>query len=198
MSTAAVCGIEISDEEPKPVVFVTVGTTYHLFDRLMDWLEAWLSQHPDTVRMVVQRGPSRPIAGAETFDMCSHDELLALIRRSDVVIAQGGPGGIMDSRNCGIMPIVVPRLPQFHEVVDDHQLRFCHHMAREGLVRLATDQSSLHQQVDAALLEPQSVKVEDDDSHVALAVDRAGALIEQLLVARPPRSRGRRPRAQST
>lgn len=184
-------GIELGADEPKPVVLVTVGTTYHTFDRLMGWLERWLEQHRDDVRMVVQHGPSRLPAGAEGFAMCAQEELLELIRRSDVVVTQGGPGGIMDSRNCGIMPIVVPRLPQLNEVVDDHQVRFCRHLARSGLIRLAEDEPTLHAALDAAVAGPTQLRVEIGGAHVAAAVQRTGELIDDLVRRRPPRHRRR-------
>ena len=62
--------LEFRAEQGRPVVLVTVGTTHHRFDRLMDWLESWLQAHPNQVRMIVQHGTSRLPAGAEGFAMC--------------------------------------------------------------------------------------------------------------------------------
>jgi UDP-N-acetylglucosamine transferase subunit ALG13 len=189
--TAAGTGIVIGENEPLPIVLVTVGTTYHTFDRLMGWLEGWLADHPGQVRMVIQHGPSRRPAGAEGFAMCGQEELLDLMRRADVVVTQGGPGGIMDSRNCGILPLVVPRIPELNEVVDDHQVRFCTHLAHVGMVRLATDEATLRAELDAAIADPAALRIEADAGHVAAAVQRTGELIEQLVAQRPPRHRRR-------
>ncbi|EED6225630.1 glycosyl transferase, partial [Salmonella enterica subsp. enterica serovar Haifa] len=51
-----------------PLVVVSAGT-YHLpFDRLSGWVEEWLQRHPD-VRLVMQHGPSAPVAGAENVEI---------------------------------------------------------------------------------------------------------------------------------
>ena len=184
-------GIVISESEPLPVVFVTVGTTYHTFDRLMGWLEGWLRDRPGQVRMVIQHGPSRRPDGAEGFAMCGQQELLELMRRADVVVTQGGPGGIMDSRSCGILPLVVPRIPELNEVVDDHQVRFCTHLAQAGMVRLATDEATLRAELDAAIADPAALRIEVDSGHVEAAVQRTGELIDELVARRPPRHRRR-------
>lgn len=182
-------GIVIGADEPLPVVFVTVGTTYHKFDRLMGWLEGWLRDRPGRVRMVIQHGPSRRPEGAEGFAMCGQAELLELMRRADIVVTQGGPGGIMDSRSCGILPVAVPRIPELKEVVDDHQVRFCRYLAQVGMVRLATDEASLRAELDAAVADPVALRIEVDFAHVDAAVQRTGELIEDLVSRRPPRHR---------
>jgi UDP-N-acetylglucosamine transferase subunit ALG13 len=160
----------------------------------MDWLESWLQAHPGEVRMIVQHGTSRLPAGAEGFAMCSHDDIVELTHRSDVVITQGGPGGIMDSRYCGILPIVVPRLPELHEVVDDHQVLFCRQLADAEMIRLAGAEQELHAALDRALADPRALRIQAGAEHVAAAVERTGALIEDLLRPRPARHRRRVPR----
>ena len=184
-------GVEIGPHETRPVVLVTVGTTHHVFDRLMDWLESWLAGHPGQVRMIVQHGTSRLPKGAEGFAMCSHDEIVSLTERSDVVITQGGPGGIMDSRYCGIMPIVVPRRPQLNEVVDDHQVLFCRQLAGAGMIRLASSEAELHAALDVALRDPAALRIQAGSEHVAAAVERTGMLIEDLVRPRSARPRRR-------
>ncbi len=172
-----------------PVVLVTVGTMHHRFNRLMDWVESWLRSRPGTARVVVQHGTSRLPAGAEGFPMCSQDELLEIIRTSEVVVTQGGPGGIMDARDCGIMPIVVPRRAEFDEHVDDHQVRFCGYMVREGMVKLAESEQQLHALLDDAVADPTSLRVTVQTADVEAAVTRMGELIEDLVRRRPARHR---------
>lgn len=183
--------VEIGPDEARPVVLVTVGTTHHKFDRLMDWLESWLREHPGQVRMIVQHGSSRCPEGAEGFAMCSHDDIVSLTRRSDVVVTQGGPGGIMDSRYCGILPIVVPRLPALNEVVDDHQVLFCRQLAEADMIRLAGTEAELHAALARALADPSALRIQAGAEHVAAAVERTGALIEDLVRPRPARHRRR-------
>ncbi|MFE5409673.1 glycosyltransferase [Microbacterium sp. NPDC056569] len=119
-----------------PFVVVSAGT-YHLpFDRLSEWMQRWHDDHPE-VRLLVQHGPSRPVEGAENVALLPYSELLALCAEADVVVLQGGAGGVMDMRSLKVIPIVVPRVPGDGEVVDDHQLVFTAEMAKLGLIRRA-------------------------------------------------------------
>jgi UDP-N-acetylglucosamine transferase subunit ALG13 len=177
------------DGDPRPVILVTVGTMHHRFNRLMDWVESWLRSRPDAARVVVQHGTSRLPDGAEGFPMCSRDELLEIIRDSQVVVTQGGPGGIMDARDCGIMPIVVPRRAELDEHVDDHQVRFCGYMVREGLIQLADTEEQLHARLDAAVADPAALQVAVEAADVEAAVTRTGELIEDLVRRKPARHR---------
>ncbi len=47
------------DTTRRPLVFATVGTDHHRFERLMDWMDAW-GAHPEA-RLVVQHGNARVI-----------------------------------------------------------------------------------------------------------------------------------------
>lgn len=176
-------------------VLVTVGTDHHQFDRLMTWIEAWIAANPSAAQVTVQHGYSRLPRGAEGFSMCSPADLLALNRECDVVVTQGGPGGVMDSLDGGIRPIVVARLVALDEVVDDHQVSFARHMSGVGLVTLASTAEELCAELSAAVACPDSVRVVRDKSHVAAAVAQVGDLIEQL-VAQKPRRPARRAAAR--
>jgi UDP-N-acetylglucosamine transferase subunit ALG13 len=167
---------------------VTVGTDHHRFDRLMDWLERWNTGHPGAIRWVVQYGSSRPMSGADGFGMKPREELLMLLRSADVVVTQGGPGGIMDSRECGTVPIVVPRLARLDEVVDDHQVAFTRQLAGRDLVVAAESEAELRAALDRAVSDPASLAVGAHTSDVSQTVARFGAAVAQLLASRPARA----------
>lgn len=132
------------------LVVVSAGT-YHLpFDRLSEWVEGWLRANPE-VRVVMQHGPSAPVAGAENVEILPYPELLELCREADAVVLQGGAGGVMDMRALGIVPIVVPRVPGGGEVVDDHQLVFSAEMEALGILRRALTAAELAALLDQSL-----------------------------------------------
>ncbi len=178
-----------SERGPRsPLVgVVTVGTDHHRFDRLMDWIERWSASHPTAVRWVVQHGSTRPLAGADNFTMSPRAELLDLLRTADLVVTQGGPGGIMDSRACGIVPIVVPRLARLDEVVDDHQVAFARQLARTGLVLAAETETELHAALDRAVADPSALAVGDSSNDVGQTVARFADEVDRLLARKPPR-----------
>jgi UDP-N-acetylglucosamine transferase subunit ALG13 len=166
---------------------VTVGTDHHRFDRLMDWLERWDASRPGAVRWIVQHGSSRPMSGADNFDMTPRADLLGVLRSADLVVTQGGPGGIMDSRECGIVPIVVPRLARLHEVVDDHQVAFTRQLARGGLLMMALSEAELHAALDRAVRDPAALAVGDSTGDVSQTVARFADAVGQLLARKPAR-----------
>ncbi|MFV0427004.1 MAG: glycosyltransferase [Beutenbergiaceae bacterium] len=130
-------------------IVVSAGT-YHLpFHRLTDWVGQWYAQHPE-VSLVVQHGPSDPVAGAQNHEILPYQDLLDQCLAADVVVLQGGAGGIMDMNRLGVIPIVVPRVPVDDEVVDDHQLIFTAEMARLGIIHCATELAALHTLLDQA------------------------------------------------
>lgn len=173
----------------KPLVFVTVGTDHHRFDRLMGWMEQWLAANGHA-RCVVQHGPADPPAGAECHEFLPHADMQALFREAAVVVCQGGPGSITESRQAGRLPIVVPRIAWLDEVVDDHQVRFSRHVAAFGKVVLAETAEDLHAHLDQALADPGAYALSDAADETAPAVARFGRLVDDLVAA--PRGRRRR------
>lgn len=130
---------------------VVSAGTYHLpFDRLVTWMEPWVARHPE-VHVVMQHGPSKPLAGAENHTVLPYSQLMALSSAADAIVLQGGAGGVMDMRALSRIPIVVPRIPQGNEVVDDHQLLFTDKAAELGVIHRAITKEQLWQNLDAAV-----------------------------------------------
>lgn len=169
-------------------VFVTVGTDHHPFERLVAWSDSWAGRHPEC-HVVVQYGTSRPPRVATGHATLSHTQMLDHMRAAAVVVTQGGPAGIMDSRACGTLPIVVPRDHRLGEHVDDHQVRFAAHMGRSGRIVVARDQGEFDRLVDRAGSGAPDFVVAPGDSPTA----RTAALIDEALLALIPGPR-RRPR----
>lgn len=124
----------------------SVGTYHHPFDRFVDWLEPWTREHDAAV--VFQHGTTRPLPGAQNHEMLSPTLLLEQYRQADAVVLQGGAGGVMDARKAGRIPIVVPRVPAGHEVVDDHQVVLARRLAELGLVHVAETPEELRRLLD--------------------------------------------------
>lgn len=172
-------------------VVVSAGT-YHLpFDRLVDWMAPWVADHSD-VRVIMQHGPSKPLQGAENHALLPYSELLDMCSSADAIVLQGGAGGVMDMRQLGRIPIVVPRVPVDDEVVDDHQLLFTAEVAKLGIIRRAVTQEQLWHYLDAVLagtLETHAAVAEATPG-VAGVADRLARMPEYLA----PRTRLRRAR----
>jgi len=121
------------------VIFVTTGTA-EPFDRLVRAADA-LAAHEE---VVIQYGHSNLLPQrARGVAFMPFDELVELIRAARVVVSAAGVGTVMTILSCGKMPIVVPRLQQHGEAIDDHQLPFARRVAAAGLITIEEDESRL-------------------------------------------------------
>ncbi len=104
------------------MIFVSVGTQKFQMDRLMKQVEKLAKDMPEE-RFVVQYGYSNYVpANCEVHQFMDRDTFSKCIDESDILILHGGVGTIMQGLNRHKRIIVVPRLKQFGEHVDDHQL----------------------------------------------------------------------------
>jgi beta-1,4-N-acetylglucosaminyltransferase len=122
------------------VIFATLGTQEFQFDRLLRALDAL----PRDEELVVQCGRAsfRP-ARADWHDHLSFEEFLDYVRRARVVVCHAGVGSVLTALEQGRRPVVVPRLRQFGEAVDDHQVPFARRLAGTGAVLLVEDLDEL-------------------------------------------------------
>jgi UDP-N-acetylglucosamine transferase subunit ALG13 len=182
-------------------ILVTVGSDHHPFDRLVGWVDEWLEVHgSDPVTCVFQHGTAAPPRHGTRHAYLAHDELQRLLAQADVVVTQGGPMGIVESRRHGKKPIATPRLARLGEVVDDHQVTFCRQLASSGDLVIAEDAPALWAALDVALADPDAYLIESSgvDERVRRSVQNFSALVEMLPERHGlfPRRAGRQRRRQ--
>lgn len=128
------------------MIFVTVGTHQQPFERLIRALSALPSGE-----LVVQHGPARPPEGVDrAVPFMTFPEMLANFAAADVVVTHAGVGSILLATNAGHLPIVVPRLKELGEHVDDHQVHLIRELERDGRVLVVSDTSRLADAVASA------------------------------------------------
>ncbi len=158
--------------EPSPGIerlFVSVGTDYHRFDRLIWWLDEWLAVGRDVEHVIVQRGTSAESEYAESVEYLQRTQLIEEFQQASVVVCHGGPATIMECRKNGSVPIVVPREERYDEHVNDHQVDFCERLATHGDIQLARTKDEFFRLLDLAV-ERGAPEVAVDDGHAALSV----------------------------
>jgi UDP-N-acetylglucosamine transferase subunit ALG13 len=174
----------------RPLVVVTVGSDHHRFDRLIQWVDSWLAGPTASgVDCVIQHGTAATPAHGRSVPYLDHAELERLFANATVVVAQGGPLSVIESLRAGRRPIVVPRLAQLDEVVDDHQRSFCAFLATRGQVVVAEDASALAAELDAAIADPGYLRFtpEDDGGARDAAIEQIGRVAESLATQRQGR-----------
>lgn len=168
-------------------VIVTVGTDHHPFDRLIRWINDWLTAHPEQVpAFFVQSGSTSLVPACNGSRSVGAQRLDAMLDGADVIVCHGGPASITAAWTRGLLPIVVPRLPQLGEHVDDHQVDFSMKLAELGRVWLAQTSAEFSSAMAAATRDPTCLRVSVPAADVDSAVARFGELIEEL-VGRPRR-----------
>ncbi len=174
------------DTNGKPLIFVTVGTDHHPFDRLIEWVDGWLANGGQSkARVVVQRGASSRPVRAEGKDFLGAEEMADLMRRANALVCHGGPGTIMEGRGAGLVPIVVPRRRILGEVVDDHQLRFAARLSELGEARLAGSRDQLFGFLDRVVEDPEAFR-SNSLPETRGAVTRVATLVDQVVRPRDP------------
>ena len=123
------------------MVLVTVGMNEQPFDRLAR-LGAALAR---TYDVCVQHGSSAVRSGpsGRWVDFLGFDELEALMRSADAVVAHAGVGTIMLARRCGRLPVLVPRRHGLGEAVDDHQVVLAERLADGHGALVAHDEAGV-------------------------------------------------------
>ncbi len=135
---------------PWPLVAVFLGTDHHPFDRLLTWASAL--EQSGGFRFFVQHGSTTLPPGMDGAPMLDPAAMAGILDRAGAVVTHAGPGSIMDARDHGHVPIVVPRNPHYGEHVDDHQLRFARFVQRTGMVATAYDADELSTRLRLATL----------------------------------------------
>jgi len=124
------------------MIYVTLGTMHLGFDRLVNAMDAIARETGE--RTVVQTGLSKAFpAHCEHFDFKPREEALDVQRQARVIVAHAGIGSIIDALLVGKPLVVVPRLREFHEHNNDHQLDLARAVERRGWGRVIFDVAEL-------------------------------------------------------
>jgi UDP-N-acetylglucosamine transferase subunit ALG13 len=127
------------------MIVVTVGTHEQPFDRMVGAVAALEVEEP----MMVQYGSSRlPHGRGEWIDYMSFDELAERAAGARAFVCHAGVGSILLARRLGHRPIVVPRLHELGEHVDDHQLQLARRLDAAGIVTMVKDETQLAAALD--------------------------------------------------
>lgn len=131
------------------MIFVTVGTHEQPFNRLVEYMDKWASEHSEDV--VIQTGfstyePKRAVWSK----LYPYKTMIELVEKARIVITHGGPSSFIMPLQIGKVPIVVPRKHEFDEHVNDHQVEFSLAVEkRQGNIIVVEDTSELTKVIDS-------------------------------------------------
>lgn len=138
--------------EKLPLIFATVGTDVHPFNRMSHWIDAWLEGGGlERARCFMQTGTSAKPRLADHNMYLGHTDMAEYVRAAAAVVCHGGPGTVMLCASLGKRPIVIPRSAAHGEHVDDHQRAFSRRVAADGTVLLAETEDEFGALIDGVL-----------------------------------------------
>ena len=129
-------------------VFVTVGFDIRPFDRLLKVIDSGIYQRIIPPNTLVQKGHSKyNLKHCKSKNFLDYYELIKSLNNSDLVIAHAGVGTVLLCLSSGKIPILFPRMFDFGEHVDNHQVDFARIMAERKHALLARNEEELYSAV---------------------------------------------------
>lgn len=132
------------------MILVILGTQDKPFTRLLDAVEAYAKKHPKET-IIVQNGQT-PYESShlQLQPFFTPEDLDQTIAKADLVIAHGGVGTIMGALKHHKKVIATPRLKQYGEHTNDHQLQIIKALETAGYILPLYDLSKLDITIKAA------------------------------------------------
>ncbi len=126
------------------MIFVTVGSQKFPFDRLLEAIDALTAQKVIQEEVFAQIGYSnyKP-SHFSCVDFMDRNAFERRIHAADIIITHGGTGVIIKSVKMGKCVIAVPRLSQYGEHVDDHQIQLITEFQKANMLISCMDTSEL-------------------------------------------------------
>lgn len=124
------------------MIFVTVGNHYQGFERLVRKMDEIAGRIDEKVIMQIGTTEYKPV-NAEYFDFDEYGKIQELNSSSRIVVSHAGVGSILTALEQKKPIIIVPRLKNFSEAMDDHQLEIAEAMSENHNVKAVYDVKEL-------------------------------------------------------
>jgi UDP-N-acetylglucosamine transferase subunit ALG13 len=131
-------------------IFVTVGSTYPL-DRLIKELDLICeskkykkSTKYKTHKIFAQIGESKyKPKNIEFTKFLSYEEMQSKIKWANLIISHAGAGSIIDLLTSGKKFILFPRLKEYGEAIDNHQLEICKAFSKKYGIKYTANEKEI-------------------------------------------------------
>jgi len=117
------------------MILVTLGTQDKSFKRLLDAIQKEIDNGNIKDKVVVQAGCTKyESKDMEIFDLIDRDKFADLIKECDLLITHGGVGSILTGLKNNKKVIAAPRLKEYGEHTNNHQLEIIEKFSYSGLI----------------------------------------------------------------
>jgi UDP-N-acetylglucosamine transferase subunit ALG13 len=133
------------------LILVTVGTQKYAFDRLIKKIDELKKSNIVSDDIFAQIGESQYIPQSIKYERyIKKSELERLIQKSNLIIAHAGVGLIMNALKLDKKIVVVPRLAEYNEHINNHQVQIAEEFEKEGYVIYAREIDRLGEYINKA------------------------------------------------
>ena len=130
------------------MIFVTVGTHEQPFNRLVEYMDKWAESHDEKVIMQTGFSTYEP-KHCEWSKLYPFETMKKLVDDARIVVTHGGPSSFIMPLQVGKVPVVVPRVKDLNEHINDHQLDFAKAVAeRQGNIIVVENIDELGDVID--------------------------------------------------
>ena len=124
------------------MIFVTVGASKMDFNRLVEKADYIAGIIKENIVMQIGISKYHPV-NAEYFRFIDRSEIIRFYKEARVIICHAGIGTILTALELNKPTIVVPRLKEYGEHHDNHQLEISKKLEEEGRIMAVYDISKL-------------------------------------------------------
>lgn len=161
------------------MIFITVGSQKFQFNRLLKAIDELVAKGKINDRFFAQTGYSdyTPLR-YEYKQFLDHDEYDEVESEADIIITHGGTGTIVGAVKKGKKVIAVPRLKEYGEHVDDHQLQLIAQFVNNDLIAGCNNLLNL----EYMIIEIKSKKFNSYKSNTDVYINKLDMDIKELVL----------------
>lgn len=130
------------------LIFVTVGSHYQGFDRLVKKMDEIAGKINEEIIMQIGNTKYKPV-NVEYFEFAEYSKIQKLNSDARIVVSHAGVGSILTALEQKTHLIIFPRLKRYNEVVDDHQLQIAKELSENPNVTVVNDIDDLEDSLKA-------------------------------------------------
>lgn len=126
------------------MILVLLGTQNNSFSRLLNAIQENIDNKIINDKVVVQAGFTKfDSKDMKIFSMIDKEKFSKLQDEADLIITHGGVGSIISSLEKGKKVLVAPRLKQYGEHVNNHQMQIAKRFKEQGYVKYVINMKHL-------------------------------------------------------
>lgn len=130
------------------MILVTLGTQDKSFERLLKQIDKEIKKKIITEKVIVQAGYTKYNSkNMEIFDYKSKEDLENLVKKCNFMITHAGVGSILNGISNDKKVIAVPRLAEYQEHNNNHQIEIAREFSKEGYILYCEDLSKLSEYI---------------------------------------------------